>query len=65
MPVYEYQCSNCGEKTQRLQEVGEDSSGKTCLSCGKGEIKKIFSVFGTPGGIISDRCSTDTRPGYR
>ena len=47
MPVYEYQCNQCGEKTQRLQGVGEDSSGERCPSCDKGVIKKIFSLFST------------------
>jgi putative FmdB family regulatory protein len=47
VPVYEYKCTECGEKTHRLQDVGEDSSGKACLSCEKGVIKKVFSVFGT------------------
>jgi putative FmdB family regulatory protein len=49
MPVYEYICTGCGERTQRLQDVGEDSSGRGCRSCGNGLLKKVFSVFGTPG----------------
>ncbi|MBU1672242.1 MAG: zinc ribbon domain-containing protein [Actinobacteria bacterium] len=47
MPVYEYICTGCSERTQRLQDVGEDSSGRKCLSCGQGVLKKVFSVFGT------------------
>lgn len=58
MPVYEYQCNACGERTQRLQEVGEDSSGKKCLSCEKGVIRKVFSVFGTLGNNSTHSCST-------
>lgn len=58
MPVYEYQCNACGERTQRLQEVGEDSSGRKCLSCEKGVIRKVFSVFGTLGNTSTHSCST-------
>lgn len=45
MPVYEYECDNCGEKTQRLQKMGEDSSGNRCLTCGDGGLKKVISSF--------------------
>lgn len=58
MPVYEYHCTACGERTHRLQEVGEDSTGMDCLTCGNGVIKKVFSVFGTPGDNIRRDCST-------
>lgn len=57
MPVYEYECTKCGERTQRLQDIGEDASGTRCLSCGRGSIKKVFSVFGTPG-TVQQSCST-------
>lgn len=50
MPVYEYRCEECGKKTEYLQRVGEDSSGKKCPYCGKGVLKKAFSIFGTGGG---------------
>jgi putative FmdB family regulatory protein len=45
VPVYEYECVNCGEKTQRLQKAGEDSSGSRCLTCGMGILRKVFSPF--------------------
>lgn len=47
MPIYEYQCTECGKKSQRLQPVGEDSSGESCESCGEGVLKKVFSLFAT------------------
>ena len=57
MPVYEYQCTTCGERTQRLQEMGEDSTGRRCLSCDNGTIRKVFSVFGIPGSVTTDSCA--------
>ena len=47
MPIYEYQCTECGKKIQCLQPVGEDSSGESCESCGEGVLKKVFSLFAT------------------
>lgn len=63
MPVYEYECSRCGEKTQRLQRVGEDASGRVCLTCGDGMLKKIFSPFGTILGEAG--CITPPRSRHR
>jgi putative FmdB family regulatory protein len=61
MPVYEYKCNECGERTHRLQDMGEDSSGKRCLSCGTGVIKKVFSVFGSPSAPLGDSCAPTGR----
>jgi putative FmdB family regulatory protein len=64
VPVYEYQCTSCGEKSQRLQKLGEDSSGSKCLTCGDGILKKTFSPFGTAGS--SDvSCADEHRSRFR
>jgi len=58
LPIYEYQCTECGKKVQRLQPVGEDSSGDSCESCGKGVLKKVFSLFATKdAGTGIDSCT--------
>jgi putative FmdB family regulatory protein len=64
VPIYEYECSSCGERSQRLQHVGEDSSGRRCLNCGEGVIRKVLSVFGTPGKDAGV-CDTGERGRYR
>lgn len=61
MPIYEYECTECGERTQRLQGVGQDSTGEKCESCGKGKLKKVFSMFATKDaghGTTASSCST-------
>jgi len=50
VPIYEYECSSCGERSQRLERVGEDSSGRRCLTCGEGDLRKVVSMFGTTSG---------------
>ncbi|MHB8897007.1 MAG: FmdB family zinc ribbon protein [Candidatus Geothermincolia bacterium] len=64
MPIYEYECSSCGERSQRLQQVGEDSTGRKCLTCGDGVIRKVMSVFGAPG-TGQNSCDTGERSRYR
>ena len=46
MPIYEYECRDCGEEFEKLvfgtQKV-------TCPKCDSKDIKKKFSVFGMSG----------------
>ncbi len=41
MPLYEYQCLNCGKKTEVIQRF-EDAPLAACPACG-GEVKKLIS----------------------
>jgi putative FmdB family regulatory protein len=41
MPVYEYQCSQCGQIEEALQKIS-DSPLETCSHC-KGHLKKLIS----------------------
>jgi len=46
MPVYEYECENCGTRYERLQSI-KDESIQQCPEC-SGAVHKIFH----PAGII-------------
>ncbi len=64
MPIYEYVCSSCGEKSQRLQKPGEDSTGSRCLTCKNGELKKVLSGFSTGvalHGVRVEECGGSKR----
>lgn len=59
MPVYEYVCSNCGERTDILQSVN-DPTPQFCPSCGaEGTLRKAFAppmiVFKGSGWAKKDR----------
>ena len=41
MPLYEYQCQSCGERSEILQKLS-DPPTTHCPTCG-GEMKKLFS----------------------
>src|SRR5882757_3911281 len=41
MPLYEYQCLNCGKKTEVIQKF-DDAPLAACPACG-GEVKKLIS----------------------
>ena len=45
MPIYEYQCEECGHKLEVMQRMSEDPL-KTCPSCAEGTLKKLVSKAG-------------------
>lgn len=48
MPIYEYQCANCGYEMEELQSMSEQPLTK-CPKCGKEKLKKMIGVG---GGLI-------------
>ena len=48
MPTYDYECGNCGEKTEIFQKITDDPI-KKCPSCGK---QKLVRQFGTGAAIV-------------
>lgn len=51
MPIYEYQCTSCGETTEALQKLS-DPLLTDCPACGKAALKKKVSAaaFRLKGG---------------
>jgi putative FmdB family regulatory protein len=43
MPLYEYQCGNCGKFCEVLQKVN-DAPAVTCPECGKDQLKRQLSA---------------------
>jgi putative FmdB family regulatory protein len=59
MPIYEYECSACGERFEKMQPVTAEPLTE-CVKCGKGPIRRIFH----PVGVIfkgSGWYATDNR----
>ena len=47
MPLYEYECDNCGNHFEKIQSV-HDAPIRQCPQCASDRVRKIFS----PAGII-------------
>jgi len=45
MPIYEYECKQCGHKMEALQKMSDDPLSD-CPECGKPELKKLVSAAG-------------------
>lgn len=53
MPIYEYECSRCGARTERLIRRPEDVPQR-CPRCGATALKKLLSAFRVAGGSEED-----------
>ena len=51
MPVYEYQCKQCGKKTEDLVLAGDAAEYvPECSHCGSGDLARLLSTFAAHGG---------------
>jgi len=47
MPIYEYRCSECGERFEKLVRLSTSTSEIECPECGGQKVGKLFSAFST------------------
>ena len=45
MPIYEYQCDNCGHKLEVMQRMSDDPL-RICPSCSNESLRKLISAAG-------------------
>jgi putative FmdB family regulatory protein len=53
MPIYEYQCENCGERSSALL-ARFDSADPACPACGEPRLRRLVSTFATHGSEGGD-----------
>ncbi|MFH1562033.1 MAG: zinc ribbon domain-containing protein [Nitrospirota bacterium] len=56
MPIYEYQCINCGIKFDVLVRTPNELI--RCTKCASADIKRLISLFGIAGSSSGSGCST-------
>jgi putative FmdB family regulatory protein len=47
MPIYEYECTKCGERFELRRSIGDDDSDLRCPKCEAEHPRKVFSLFAT------------------
>ena len=60
MPIYEYQCEDCGSKFEKLVRNGDAIE---CPSCGKDHLKMELSTFSAHAGGKSKESAPMSCPG--
>ena len=49
MPLYEYECQECGNRFETLRPVDGDDAEVRCPACGAGGVERKLSTFASPG----------------
>ncbi len=50
MPIYEYECLECGEKFEEFCRLTQNENSEekiTCPNCGATNPQRVYSTFGT------------------
>ena len=55
MPIYEYECSECGERFEFRRNMSDDDGEIRCPKCGVEEVGRVFSVFAA--GFSGNACA--------
>ncbi len=50
MPIYEYECRDCGAEFEKLVRFSETEKEQACPLCKGTNTKKKISVFASTGG---------------
>jgi putative FmdB family regulatory protein len=56
VPIYEYQCKECGNCFSRLQRVGAGSDGVKCPKCEAESVERLLSSFASTSGSPDVAC---------
>lgn len=57
MPIFEYVCSSCGNRFEKLQKQ-EAADQPACPACGSASVEKALSSFASPGATTTADCFT-------
>lgn len=45
MPMYEYECTTCGNAFDMLRSMSQADTGVVCVQCGSEQVQRKLSVF--------------------
>ena len=60
MPIYEYECSNCGEKFELFERIYDANHKAKCPKCRDSKLRRVLSTF--VNNISSGQSCGPTRP---
>lgn len=50
MPLYEFECQQCGKVFEVRTASGAGDGGRTCPECGSAKVERLWSPFSSPSG---------------
>lgn len=64
MPIFEFQCSQCGLCFEKLCLSENDQHQNNCPQCGGSETKRLMSCASFMGGTKSGLCGSGSSTGF-
>lgn len=65
MPLFEYRCSQCGERFEKLHMWGDQARSAECPACGNRDVVKQYSAFAAhTSGRAGEQTSCSTNTGF-
>lgn len=61
MPIYEYECSECGERFEVRQAMGKGETDVRCPKCNAAKPRKLISAFFSQHSDASGGADMDFR----
>lgn len=58
MPLYEFQCKQCGHRFEKLYKHTETGDNLNCTRCGSSELRRLISGFSAPGTGGQNKCAS-------
>ncbi len=64
MPIFEYQCDDCGTRFEKLLRRAGETAGIACPSCGEAHLSECLSTFAAHANSSRSpgACSADAMP---
>ncbi len=56
MPMYEYECQECGDKFELRRGFSDSDEDIKCPKCGIQNVKRAMSLFASSGGGSGGVC---------
>ncbi len=56
MPIYEYNCDDCGSRFETLVRRSDDAVN--CILCGSSHLQKLISAYAISSGSPDTPCGT-------
>ena len=54
MPIYEYNCHDCGERFEVLTAASQRTAARVCPACEGSKVEVLMSAFARPAGSVDE-----------
>jgi putative FmdB family regulatory protein len=62
MPIYEYRCTECGERFEKLVTSVRATPELHCPKCGSSKVSKLLSLFSAKGSATRSSAGASCAP---